>query len=262
MLNLTKTIDVNPGTAGTMDARISYPCHKSFDEFIDVARLRSLDGYIIERIERHIAQQTDSYFLNDHPLDESGSHETAVREIWLSRTKPDVPYNYLDLDKPELWEPTVASAEFPLLMDFIATLPFAALGRMLIIYDHIGTAVPAHRDHEYADLCHEFIWLRTNLRKRFYVLNAETNEKEYVESYSAWFDTVNQFHGSDAADGLTFSIRVDGIFTEQFRKQIPWLPANPSATPALWASLSKPNEPISSLNAEAFGRHSIGAGSC
>lgn len=260
MLNGGNTVEVNAGTAQTTESRISYPCYKSFDEFIDVARLRALDGYIIERIQRHIADQTDSYFLNNHPLDESAPHETAVREIWLSRTKPGVPYDYLDLDKPELWEPNIASAEFPLLMDFIATLPFEALGRMLIIYDHIGTAVPAHRDHEYSDLCHEFIWFRTNLRKPFYVLNAETNKKVYVESYSAWFDTVNQFHGSDVADGLTFSIRVDGIFTEQFRKQIPSLTANRSATPALWASLSKPNEPVSSLNAEVFGRSlSIGA---
>ena len=54
----------------------------------------------------------------------------------------------------------------------------------------------------------------TNLRKPFYMLESTTGEKQYVESYSAWFDTVNQFHGTDAHQGPGFSIRVDGVFTD------------------------------------------------
>jgi hypothetical protein len=70
------------------------------------------------------------------------------------------------------------------------------------------------------------------------MLNHETGEKRYVESYSAWFDTVNQFHGTDPGEGLTFSIRVDGSFTDEFRQRIPTPPAgNRAATSALWASL-------------------------
>jgi hypothetical protein len=110
---------------------------------------------------------------------------------------------------------------------------------VLIIYDDSGLEVPAHRDHLETSVCHDFIWFRTNLRKRFYMYNQSTQEKLYVESYSAWFDTVNQFHGSDAGTGLTFSIRVDGIFNEGFRKQIPLWPENPAATPALWAMTDK-----------------------
>ena len=33
------------------DPRITYPCYKSFDEFIDVRRLKSLDGYLNDCIE-------------------------------------------------------------------------------------------------------------------------------------------------------------------------------------------------------------------
>jgi hypothetical protein len=179
--------------------------------------------------------------LNDQPLDKSAPHQTAVREIWLSQTKAGVPYDYLDLDKPQMWEPSPASAEFPLLMDFIATLPFAALGRILIIYDHIGAEVPPHRDHVFTEVCHEFIWLRTNRRKPFYLLNPRTGEKVYVDSHSAWFDTVNQFHGSDAGPELSFSIRVDGIFADDFRKHIPYARGNRASTPALWACLTNPN---------------------
>src|SRR5918998_4047789 len=95
-----------------VDPRIKYPCYKSFDEFIDVGRLRSLDGYIAERIRRHISARQDSYFLNQHRLDARAPYAPGVREIWLTRTRPGTPYDYLDLDKPELWERTDAAEEF------------------------------------------------------------------------------------------------------------------------------------------------------
>jgi hypothetical protein len=217
------------------DPRIIYPCYKSFDEFIDVEKLKSLDGYITERIRRRIAAQNDlRFYTGPYRLNDSAPDRPGSRMIYLAQsTQPD---SYFDLDKTELWQPTEATAEFALLMDFIASLPFKATGRMLIMYDDVSRPVPAHRDHEETDMCHDFIWFRTNLKKPFYMLNHRTGEKKYVESYSAWFDSVNQFHGSDAQEeGLSFSIRVDGIFTDSFRRRIPVPEYNPASTPALWA---------------------------
>jgi hypothetical protein len=218
-----------------VDSRITYPNYKSFDEFIDIERLRSLDEYISERIRQNIKAEKHDYFINLHRLDDEMPYQPGVREIWLTRTKPDTPYDYLDLDKSELWEQTEAAAEFSELMNFIETLPFRATGRMLIIYDDAGKAVPPHRDHLETDVCNEFIWFRTNRLKPFYVLNHASGEKKYIESYSAWFDAVNQFHGSDAVSGLSFSIRVDGIFSDEFREKIPKPESNPASTPAFWA---------------------------
>lgn len=222
-----------------VDARIAYPSYKSFDEFIDVGRLRALDARLTEGIKRHIETQKEDYFINYYRLDQSAPYQPGVREIWLSRTKPGTPYDYLDLDRSDLWEPTEAAAEFAFLTDFIETLPFKETGRMLIIYDDAGKSVPAHRDHVETEICNEFIWFRTNLKKPFYVLNHETDERKYVESYSAWFDSVNQFHGSDACDGLSFSIRMDGKFTDEFRDSIPKPEFNLASTPSYWASLEK-----------------------
>ncbi|HEX8474966.1 MAG TPA: hypothetical protein VF666_13125 [Pyrinomonadaceae bacterium] len=220
-----------------LDSRITYPCYKSFDEFIDVERLKSLDAYIAEGVKRHIEAQNDHQFytgpflLNDSSPDRPGS-----RMIYLAQSqRPD---SYYDLDKTELWQRTEAATEFARLMDFIDTLPFKATGRMLIMYDHVARPVSAHRDHDTPEVCHEFIWFRTNLSKPFYMLNPDTNEKQYIESYSAWFDTCNQFHGADSQPGLSFSIRVDGIFTDEFRRRIPVATDNPASTPALWACLS------------------------
>ena len=47
---------------GAVDSRVTYPSYKSFDEFIDTERLRSLDSYIKRRIRRHIALDNDLKF--------------------------------------------------------------------------------------------------------------------------------------------------------------------------------------------------------
>ena len=234
--NQTVTVDTAPRD---VDGRIVYPSYKSFDQFIDVERLRSLDGYITREIRRHAATAQPDYFVNQHRLNPDSPYKPGVREIWLTRTLPGVPYDYLDLDRGELWQRTAECERFTLLMDLIDTLPFRSTGRILIIFDDSGEAVPAHRDHENTEICNDFIWLRTNLKKPFYLLDQFTGEKQYVSGYSAWFDAVNQFHGSDAADGLSFSIRVDGHFTPEFRQQIPVPRSNAASTPSLWACTSE-----------------------
>ena len=214
--------------------RLRYPSYKDLDAFIDVARLRSLDRYIAERIERRLAAARDlAFYTGPFLLERSAPALPGSRLVYLSRSKREE--NYYDLDRTDLWRPTEEAEEFSELMDFIATLPFRATGRMIIMYDDGGRPVSAHRDHDSPELCHEFIWLRTSFAKPFYMLNPETQEKLYVESHSAWFDTVNQYHGADAGPGLTFSIRIDGVFSDEFRSLIPWPETERASAPALWA---------------------------
>ena len=54
-------------------------------------------------------------------------------------------------------------------------------------------------------------------------------------SHNTWFDTVNQFHGRDATGELAFSIRVDGVFDDEFRQRIPIPDYNRASMPSLWA---------------------------
>jgi hypothetical protein len=221
-----------------VDPRITYPSYKSFDEFLDIERLASLDGYITQRIKRRIAAREDyKFYTGPYKLDNSYPDRPGSKMIYLAYS--EAPDSYFDLDRTELWKPSDAANEFSLLMDFIRTMPFKSTGRMLIMYDTVARPVPAHRDHIETELCHDFIWFRTNLKKPFYMLNHKTDEKKYVESYTAWFDSVNQFHGSDPYDGLSFSIRVDGIFTDEFKARIPKPEYNLASTPSFWACLNK-----------------------
>jgi hypothetical protein len=217
-----------------VEAQITYPCYKSFDQFIDVEWLKSLDAYVAERVRRRLeAQQDQQFYTGPFRLKEESPDRPGTKMIYLSQSqRPD---SYYDLDRTELWEPAPAAEEFSELMDFIRSLPFASTGRMLIMYDHVPRPVTPHRDHDVVEVCHEFVWFRTNLSKPFYMLDHRTRGKLYVDSYSAWFDTVNQFHGSDPCEGLTFSVRVDGRFTPEFQSLIPRPRINPASTPAFWA---------------------------
>ncbi|MGI8820861.1 MAG: hypothetical protein ACR2ID_08360 [Chthoniobacterales bacterium] len=220
--------------AQSVDPRITYPSYKSFDEFIDVAWLKSLDGYVSERIEKRLAAEKDiPFYTGPFTMSEKAPVKPGSKMVYLSQPKGED--NYYDLDNPDAWKPAEGAREFSELMEFIRTLPFKATARMLIMYDPEGRAVTAHRDHVSYDLCHEFIWFRTNLRKPFYMLNETTGEKQYVESHSAWFDSVNQFHGGDATGELAISMRVDGLFSDDFKKQIPVPASNFASTPSLWA---------------------------
>jgi hypothetical protein len=80
-------------------------------------------------------------------------------------TKPTRLADYHDPDRAELWRPTEAAREFLELMEFVATLSFEATGRIYIMYDAGPRCVPAHQDHLDTRVCHEFVWLRTNMEK-------------------------------------------------------------------------------------------------
>src|ERR1043165_7745983 len=90
-----------------VDPRISYPCYKSLDEFIDVERLKSLDGYLSERILRHLRAQADALFMNTFRLENSTPEAPGQRMIELTQSMRS--FNYYDLNRPELWHATEAA---------------------------------------------------------------------------------------------------------------------------------------------------------
>ena len=223
-----------------------YPSYKDLDPFIDVDRLKGLDGYVRERLERRLSAERDLQFYTG-PFTLEGDKPKLPGSRMVCLADSASPENYYDLDRPFLWRRSAEAEEFSELMDFIDTLPFAATARMLIMYDPEGRAVTAHRDHDSIELCHEFIWFRTNLDKPFYMLDPASGEKSYVAGYSAWFDTVNQYHGGDASGELAWSIRVDGRFTDDFRALMPAAADNAASRPALWAAREARSRRPSSL---------------
>ena len=177
--------------------RISCASYRSCDEFIDVQRLRSLDGYLARRIERYVNTKVDDPRLN------------SACEISLTKTSihPERAH----------WQWTEEALEFTMLMEFIETLPYKSTGRVVITYYDHSCLSPLQTDPQQVG---DFIWFQTNLRKRFYLKSEQTGKKVYIDSYSALFDTANQQLGADVSDSLAFSIRVEGQFTDKFRREI------------------------------------------
>ncbi len=136
-----QSILANSKSAAEPAIRAQYPSYVSLDEFIDLERLRSLDAYLRDRIARRILTDADDFFVNQHCLDKTAPYRPGVREVWLTRTAPGTPYDYLNINRCELWQRTPDASDFTLLMSFIDDLPFEATGRILLIYDRGDNAV-------------------------------------------------------------------------------------------------------------------------
>ena len=217
-----------------IDPRVSYPSYKSLDDFLDIERLKGLDDYLTERVEAKLRNREGEAF-HTGVFKRRVWHKTRPGSLVVPLTRSIRPFNYLDLDKPEVWEPTAEADQFAELMHFIATMPFKRTARIMIICENGGPGTTPHRDHGLPNVLHEFVWFRSNLNKPLFLLDHRTGKKKYVDSYSAWFDSVNQYHGSDPTKDLTFSMRVDGVFSDELRKRIPKPTVNPASTPSLWA---------------------------
>jgi hypothetical protein len=85
--------------------------------------------------------------------------------------------------------------------------------------------MPLHRDlilpneTEYFPHRHEFIHVRPNMDKPFYVWNSETDEKILTESRAIWFNDQD-WHAGGRTHKQSYSLRIDGPFSDEFRERI------------------------------------------
>lgn len=92
---------------------------------------------------------------------------------------------------------------------------FKEIGRVQFFINPEGNSTPIHRDYAEKSLKDQFIWIRFNKQKDFFVYDAEENKKYFVQGHICTFDN-HQWHGSEPNEFMGFSLRVDGVFTEQF----------------------------------------------
>lgn len=111
--------------------------------------------------------------------------------------------------------------EFPILMEFARNLPMKHIGRIVIFVAKPGEPGIVHSDffdsNQPCDA--EFIWFRTNMDKRFFIIDDATEERHYLEGNTALFNTAD-YHGTEVAEKLAFSIRVDGYLSDWVKQQI------------------------------------------
>ncbi len=124
---------------------------------------------------------------------------------------------------------TKDSEQFPELVTWINNLVttnvFKSLGRIIIFKAEHDCQMFMHRDlilpeeTGYFDHKHEFIHLRANLDKPFYMWDPDTNIVHTVNSRATFFNDQD-WHSGGKSNKQTYSIRIDGEFTDTFRELI------------------------------------------
>lgn len=127
--------------------------------------------------------------------------------------------DYLKKDDPTYCHATNADQHFDFFYNWLDQQNiFCWYGRVVIFLNEPGIATLEHRD--LPDNTHgidEFIWINLDKRKRFYVVDPDSQQRVYINNTIAWFNTVD-LHGAEPVDYATYSIRVDGRFTDHMRK--------------------------------------------
>ena len=108
--------------------------------------------------------------------------------------------------------------DFPKLITFVKELDiFEDMGEIAIIINEANEKGIEHRDHDYKWVS-EFIWIRTNNIKQFYIKN-KYGISHTVNNNIIWFDD-QRTHNIHPVDKKSFSIRINGKFNNKFRKWI------------------------------------------
>ena len=148
------------------------------------------------------------------------------------------PYIYYFLWEEGSWDDRTAprkltdeAAYFPETVQWVEGMInkgiFEHIGRVIFfICDHNGYPFE-HRDLDgskgdnqgYSAHRNEFIHLRPNTKKAFYLWDPEKKNKVYINTRAAWWNDQD-WHGGEAIMEQSYSLRIDGKFTEEFRKEL------------------------------------------
>jgi hypothetical protein len=101
---------------------------------------------------------------------------------------------------------------------------FKTIGRIIIFKAEHDCKMQVHRDlledeSDYYPHRHEFIHIRPNLDKPFYIQDPEKNIVIPVKSHACFFNDLD-WHSGGSSKVQTYSMRIDGVFSEEFRKRV------------------------------------------
>jgi hypothetical protein len=65
----------------------------------------------------------------------------------------------------------------------------------------------------------EFIHIKTDLDRPFYLIDPLSKEKTYITTRAAWWNE-RDWHGGEPILKPTYTFRVDGTFTNEFKEKI------------------------------------------
>jgi hypothetical protein len=101
---------------------------------------------------------------------------------------------------------------------------FEDVGRVIFFHCEADGVPFEHRDldgnrgiQDYTPHCNEFIHIRPNLHKPFYLWDPVLKNRIYINSRAAFWNDQD-WHGGTSVMHQSYGLRIDGKFTEDFRK--------------------------------------------
>jgi hypothetical protein len=122
----------------------------------------------------------------------------------------------------ESWDWTNNVKHFPKLkvwLDSLIGTVFQEYGRILFFIHEHDCKLLTHRDGV-ASVPHrnEFLWINPMGIKKFFVYDETSDQRHDVNSPVAFFNDLDM-HGGDTNESMTWTLRIDGVFTEEFRRR-------------------------------------------
>jgi hypothetical protein len=213
-----------------------------FSSYVDVSSLLDLKPYLDYAVVKSAKTATPSRYYKSQFLDKTylgindvvkNSYEydfidelkaTDQFASWL-RYNQDVIYGQqsLQIRYPKEWstkhlaEQTVDTDNVQYWQPFFDWLNkqnvFEQYGRVVVFLNEPGVATPIHQDSPDPARKDEFIWISLDNRKKMFVFDGTT--KHYLTTPIGTFDATN-YHGAEASDLASWSLRVDGVFSKDF----------------------------------------------
>jgi hypothetical protein len=147
------------------------------------------------------------------------------------------PYIYYFLWEEGSWNDRSAARKltpeakyFPNVVNWVENLIteniFEHIGRVIFFHCEAGGIPFEHRDLDAKNGINiryphrnEFIHIRPNTKKAMYVWDPEKKNKIYINSRAAWWNDQD-WHGGEMIMEPSYSLRIDGKFTDQFREKL------------------------------------------
>lgn len=117
---------------------------------------------------------------------------------------------------------TEAAEYFPKLIQYIETLPFKHVGRILFFTTFPNTGVTIHRDGPMQDHCdHNINLFFTSGSRKSFVWDEVKKEKVYLEQDArSYFFNNRDYHGVDPETSFRYTLRIDGTFTDELCEEL------------------------------------------
>ena len=146
------------------------------------------------------------------------------------------PYIYYYLWEEGSWDDRTASRKltpeaeyFPNVVKWVEGLVgtvFEDIGRVIFFHCEADGIPFEHRDLDAKNGMNqtfphrnEFIHIRPNTKKAFYLWDPENKHKHYLNARAAWWNDQD-WHGGEQIMEQSYGLRIDGKFTKTFRKQL------------------------------------------